>query len=232
MADTPKIGRRMAGKWLLSGLTGLLVLGGLGAVLAPMYWGTLSIRELLGENRELKASLANLNREDQAGYAKVLEQVVREGKTYTRLKFVETARDDPRRRVLEKEFTVEGDIVHFDALIVRFDRRLVMDGKERALYLWRRVYSESMAPEQGYDIEDPGQEPGRYRDLLARLPLDARRLFWSEIWELANDPGRLSQYGVQGIYGSVNYMRMKPGLIYVFKISPTGQLYPEAVPDM
>jgi len=41
------------------------------------------------------------------------------------------------KRVLEKEYEIEGDIIHFDALIVKFDEQLVMDGKERTLYLWR-----------------------------------------------------------------------------------------------
>ena len=60
-----------------------------------------------------------------------------------------------------------------------------------------------------------------------------RRLVVSpSIWELANDPDKLHEYGIRAIYGSAVYQPLKEGLIYVFKISPTGQFYPETVPDM
>ena len=57
-------------------------------------------------------------------------------------------------------------------------------------------------------------------------------MFWPEIWELSNDPDRLKDAGIQAIYGNAVYKKLRPGLIYVFKISPSGQLYPEVVPDM
>ncbi|MHC4625010.1 MAG: hypothetical protein ACYS4W_14030, partial [Planctomycetota bacterium] len=108
----------------------------------------------------------------------------------------------------------------------------VMDGKTRALYLWRRVYGERTAPEDAFAIEQPGAEPLRYADMLKTLPVEQRQLFWSGIWELANDPEKLKQYDIKAIYGNVVYSRLREGLIYVFKISSTGQVYPEVVPDM
>jgi hypothetical protein len=196
------------------------------------YFGIKTINELLTENKKLKESLARLTQEEQIGYAKVLKQETVAGRLQTTLKFVETARDDKTNKILEKEYIVEGDIVHFDALVVKFGSQLIMDGKERALYLWRRVYGESMAPRTGYAIEDAGKEPQRYKGLLAKLRLKDQQTFWSAIWQLADDPQRLSHLGVQAIYGNVVYSQLKPGLIYVFKISASGQVYPETVPEM
>ena len=109
---------------------------------------------------------------------------------------------------------------------------MVMDGKERAMYLWRRIYGETMAPQDGFAIESPGAEPARYADLLSRLSIKQREMFWSNIWDLANNVEKLKQDGITAIYGNAVYSKLKEGLIYVFKISPTGQLYPEVVPDM
>jgi hypothetical protein len=162
----------------------------------------------------------------------VIAQEPNDGKILTTLKFVETARDDKLKTVLEKEYTIEGDIVYFDALIVKFGDKMVMDGKTKALYLWRRVYSEKMAPEQGFAIEEPGAEPQRYGDLLKLLPMKQKRLFWSNIWDLANDPDKLKEHDIEAIYGNAVYSRLREGLIYVFKISPAGQVYPEVVPDI
>ena len=196
------------------------------------YYGARTIHQLLAENKHLKQAITNLTHEEQIGYAKVTAQEAKNGEISTTIKFVETARDDMLKTILEKEYTIEGDIIHFDALIVKFGDKMVMDGKTKALYLWRRVYGEKMAPEDGFAIEEPGAEPRRYSDLLQALSIKQRRLFWSNIWELANDPEQLKQHDIEAIYGNVVYSRLREGLIYVFKISPTGQVYPEVVPDM
>ena len=196
------------------------------------YHRAMTIHQLLTENKQLKQAITNLTDEDQIGYAKVLGQDEKDGELLTTIKFVETARDDKLTRILEKEYTIPGDVIHFDALIVKFGDKMVMDGKGRALYLWRRIYGDKMAPEEGFDIEEPGVEPQRYADLLAALPIEHRELFWSSIWDLANDPEMLKDHDIDAIYGNVVYSKLEEGLIYVFKISPTGQVFIEVVPDM
>jgi cell division protein FtsB len=220
----------------ISGLARYIILGvfliGFIYLGRGIYYGALTIHKLLAENKQLKQAITNLTQEDQIGYAKVTTQETEDGILLTTIKFVETARDDKLKKILEKEYSIEGDVVHFDALIVKFGDKMVMDGKAKALYLWRRVYGEKMAPEDGFAIEEPGEEPKRYGDLLAALPVKQRQLFWSSIWDLANDPEKLKEYDIKAIYGNVVYSRLRKGLIYVFKISSTGQVYPEIVPDM
>jgi len=196
------------------------------------YHGAKTIHQLLTDNKHLKQAITNLTDEEQIGYAKVVDQQTIDGKLLTTIKFVETARDDKLKKILEKEYTIEGDIIHFDALIVKFSNKMVMDGKTRALYLWRRVYGEKMAPEKGFPIEQPGTEPLRYADLLEALPIKDCQMFWSNIWDLANDTKKLKEYDIEAVYGNVIYEKLTKGLIYVFKISPTGQVTPETVPDM
>jgi len=196
------------------------------------YYGAKTIHQILAENKQLKKAITNLTREEQIGYAKVISQKTIDEKLLTTIKFVETARDDKLKKILEKEYTIEGDIIHFDALIVKFGNKMVMDGTTRALYLWRRVYGEKMAPEKGFVIEEPGTEPQRYSDLLKALPIKQSQMFWSNIWDLANNQKKLKEYDIEAVYGNAIYSRLRKGLIYVFKISPTGQVYPETVPDM
>jgi hypothetical protein len=208
------------------GLAGIAYLG------RKPYMAVATIQELLAENRTLKQAITHLSSESQIGYAKVIAQETKEGELVTTLKFVETARDDKTRKILEKEFTMAGDIIHFDALIVKFGNKMVMDGRTRALYLWRRVYGEQMTPQEGFTIEEPGTEPKRYSDLFEALPIKHREMFWSSIWELANDPEKLAKHDIQAIYGNVVYSKLRSGLIYVFKINSSGQVYPEVVPDI
>ena len=208
----------------------LLILAGLfgGAV----FYGTKTVHDLFENNRKLKQAIANLTHEDQIGYAKVFAQEENNGTLYTTLRFVETARDNKLETILTRQYTIEGDVVHFDAIIVTFDNQMVMGGGKRSLYLWRRVYGENMAPSEGYPIEVGSREPARYRDFLKNLPIDAREMFWDAIWNLANDPDALKKHGIKAIYGNAVYKKLRPGLIYIFKISPSGQVYPETVPDL
>jgi len=205
---------------------------GLAYLAREPYKAAVTIHELLTENKELKQAITDLTAEDQIGYAKVIAQETKDGELFTTVRFVETARDDKLEKILEKEYTITGDIIHFDALIVKFGNKMVMDGGSRALYLWRRIYGEKMAPGEGFTIEEPGTEPQRYSNLLEALPIEQREMFWSSIWELANDPEKLTEYGIDAIYGNAVYSKLREGLIYIFKITSAGQVYPEIVPDI
>jgi len=212
--------------WLML-LCVLIVLGIIGR---GVWLASRTIFDLLTENRQLKTAISNLTAESQIGLARVVGQERKDGRLWTHVRFIETARDDPSKEILTRECDVEGDIVHFDALIVKFDNRYVADGKGRALYLWRRIYGEKTTPESAYPIEEPGAEPKRYEELLAKLPLRDRTLFWSEIWKLSNDPDRLKSAGVQAVYGNDVYASLAPDKLYVFKIGNAGQFYVEALP--
>ena len=208
----------------------LFVLTVVGIIGRGLWLTSRTIFDLLTENRQLKTAISNLTAESQIGLARVIGQERRDGRLVTRVRFTETARDDPSKQILTREYDIEGDIVHFDALIVKFDNRYVADGKGRALYLWRRIYGENTAPASAYPIEEPGAEPKRYDELLRKLSLRDRKLFWTEIWKLSNDPNRLKSAGVQAVYGNDVYASLAPGFLYVFKIVNTGQFYVEAVP--
>ena len=209
-----------------------MVLAVLALVGGTFFYGSKTVHDLLAGNEKLKQAIATLTHEDQIGFAKVIRQEKRDGRLYTTIRFVETARDDMLHILLEREYEIEGDIVHFDALVVTFDDQMVMDGKARSLYLWRRIYGENITPAEGYDIESPDTIPVRYAELLDGLKLPEQKMFWDAIWDLANNPEALRDHGIKAIYGNAVYKRLRPGLIYVFKIGNDGQVYPETVPDM
>lgn len=210
----------------------VLVVVSAGAFLWLHVTSNRTIEQLLTENVELKSAISNLSQENQIGYAKVLSQETREGKRYTKLLFVEADPADFTKHLLRKEVEIEGDVVHFDTLIVTFSGDLVMDGTERAMYLWRRIYGEKTPPEDGFAIENAGHPSPRYTQLCAKLSIENRDLFWSEIWALSNNPKRLERLGIKAVYGNAVYRQLKPGLIYIFKVSATGTLYPEIIPDL
>lgn len=221
--------KRSKGRWIgtLMALAALVTASILGI---SFYHSTASIHELLTENHQLNKAVRNLTQEEQIGYATLQSQSHNAlGELESIVRFVQTAADNPKTVVSEQRFTVRGDIIHFDALIVKFTNEYVKDGSERALYLWRRIYSETTTPADGDAIEIPGTAPERYYAITESLHLKNRDIFWEAIWDLANDTTRLSDYGVEAVFGNAIYTRMEPGKVYLFKISATGQIYPEIV---
>lgn len=219
--------KRIAG-WLIAAG----VLAGVGVYGWRFTESRRTIQQLLSENKHLQESLSRLAFEQQVGYAKVVEQVQRDGRVFTRILFVQSLPEDASEQVLRKEVEIEGDVAHFDMLIVRFDNQLVLDGRERAIGLWRRIYGEKMRPEEGIAIQAEGEEPAAYAAICRKLSLRERRLFWEEIWSLSNQPKRLEGLGIRAVYGNVVYRQMRPGLIYVFKLSSTGAFWAEVIPDL
>jgi hypothetical protein len=206
----------------------LVALAAAGICGGVFYFSSSSIHSLLTENHALNKAVTNLTKEEQIGYATLHSRSRNAGGAIESIiRFVQTDPENPKQIVSEQLFTVTGEIVHFDALIIKFTDAFVKEGKERALYIWRRIYGEETEPGKGTLIETPGTAPERYYSITKSLQMKNRAVFWEAIWELANDPAYLSKYGVWAIFGNAVYARIEPGKIYIFKISPTGQIYPE-----
>ncbi len=203
------------------------------ALTPSIYQAAKTIHDLLRQNEILKQCINNLTQEEQIGYAKVLNQETDEhGVLRTTLLFVETDPNDQSKQILNKQYTIVGDIIHFDALIIKFQNDLVMDGKEKSLYLWRRVYGENQAPSEGFPIEAAGYEPPKYKEVFKLLNADDKKLFWSSIWDLAENPDMLNKHGIKAIFGNAIYKKLKPKMIYIFRIDAKGQVYPDSVPEI
>ncbi len=218
-------------KWF-SRLTILSVIIVAGVLGVSFYYSTLSIHQLLTENKRLSKAIHNLTQETQIGYIVLKSQTSNaSGQTINQIRFVQTAPENPKLVVSEQEFTIHSDVVFFDAMIVKFTDEFVKDGKERALYLCRRIYGEDTPPIKGQSLETPSAAPERYETITRSLPFKSKNTFWDSIWSLANDPEELSDYGLTAVFGNAVYIRPVPGKVYLLKISPTGQIYPEVVND-
>ncbi|MFT4901254.1 MAG: hypothetical protein ACI81V_000523 [Lentimonas sp.] len=211
-------------------LIALIALLVAGVLATAFYFSSSSIHELLTENKALNSAIANLSAEEQIGYATLISQESdTTGELQSTIRLVQTAAGNPKERVAEQLFTIQGDIIHFDALIVKFDPEYVKQGKGRALYLWRRIYGENQQPSQGQLIEIPDSAPERYYAISKTLRIAQRDIFWEAIWQLANQPDHLSVYGITAVFGNAIYCRMQPNKVYLFKINSSGQIYPEVL---
>ncbi|HAV12712.1 MAG TPA: hypothetical protein DCX06_04335 [Opitutae bacterium] len=221
--------RDLSGKIMAKLIVGAAIVTA-GVLGVSFYLSSSTIHSLLTENHELNKAIKNLTAEEQIGYATLQSQRRNEhGELESTIRFVQTAAGKPKEIVSEQLFTITGEVIHFDALIVKFSNDYVIDGKERALYLWRRIYGETISPSSGELIEIPNQAPERYHSITRSLRMKESDIFWEAIWNLANNPEQLSQYGITAVFGNAIYTKLQLGQITLFKISPTGQIYPEVL---
>jgi hypothetical protein len=217
-----------------SGMKKLFAVVLVAGALVGGWWfkeGAATIDDLLTRNEQLKEAISNLTKEERIGYAKVVRQEKVGGMLKTTIRFVEIARDD-QTRLSDAEFTVDGDVLYFDGMVVVFPKELVMDGSERAIFLWRRIFGEQQEPIYGLRIGKPGEEPARYREFFEKLNPENNEIFWEAIWSLANDAEGLDEYGIQTIQGEAISQKMVPGIVYTFILENTGLVRVDKRPDI
>lgn len=220
--------RRPSARRILTGNVVLVLL--LIVVIAAIIVG-LRVVDIWQEKERLRQALVNITAEEVIGYAKVLS--VGPG-TKVRIRFVECDRADRLKFINDRTVELDGNQVFCDLLIVKYQPELVMDGKERAMYLWRRVYTDSMSPKDGIQINEFGRRAPRYGDISQKLGFSAANeaKFWTDVWNLADDASKLASKGVTAINGNAVYRDFRQGRIYKLKLSATGAPTIDFDPDL
>lgn len=147
-----------------------------------------------------------------------------EGTLQTTFRFTEID-DDGKPLTASRQFTLPGQEVYFDTLVIKFDDHFVEQGdpvKGKALMLFRRVFSNAMRPEDGFVIDREGHEPAVYAEgqELGGFEKD----LWQKFWEIANDERLAKQRGVRAIHGDAPYMRLEPNRVYEVLLRSTGEV--------
>lgn len=140
----------------------------------------------------------------------------------TTVEFVEL--DDRGRSIGTRRCTVPGRVVFLDAWTVRFPQQDVIADdpmRGRSLSLLRRIYSDQMAPANGFAIDTPGAVPDGY------AVSDGARFeqaLWKRFWHLASDPQAAAEQGVRVAQGEAVYKPVSPGQIFDVELESAGGL--------
>ncbi len=167
------------------------------------------IQRLQIANRLLKVTqrVAQVDVLSQTGSAKA-------GDLATKFTFQEIGADnrplgDPRT------FTVRGDVVYFDAWVVKYEDRLVESGdplRSMSIYLFRRIFGEAQEPRNGFVLDAVGSTPAAYR--AGGTMTDAERDLWSKFWDYANNPALAGKAGIRAAHGEAPSIKLMPGKRY------------------
>ena len=215
-----------------SGLAGragpmfLLVLSTIGACLFTAYYLHGLYREKELEIERLQTVVERLEAFTRVAQVVVHEQGVDEetGVLKTTLKFVEFDRQG--EPLPPRFFTVEGDVAYFDALVMQFEREYVERGEAlrgKSIHLFRRIFGEFQAPEQGWPIDKGANkwgvpDPYRVSDELTAFELE----LWQDFWKYAVDPVAAKEKGVRVVQGEAVYTRFVKENLYTLTLEHDG----------
>lgn len=124
-----------------------------------------------------------------------------------------------------RDLTLPGEEFYFDALVVKFEDHFVEEGdpfKGRALMVFRRIFSNTMKPEDGVILDVSGQAPQVYA--AEKAPSAFERDLWKRFWELANNEELAKKQGIRAIHGEAPFMKLEPGRVYEIHLRSSGEV--------
>ena len=217
----------------------VLVAVAAGAVYLAYEFVVLPRRVLQDQIRDQKAAIAKLEQDKQRleTYLKILKHTDRRARIevlrqandpqdqlQTTIRFTETDSNGKPINV-SRDITLPGQEFYFDTLVIKFDDHFIEQSdplKGQALMLFRRIFSSTQRPEDGFVIDKDGQAPEIYAGRQA--PNGFEQEIWKRFWELANDEKLAKEHGVRAIHGDAPYMRLEPDRVYEVLLRSTGEV--------
>lgn len=114
-----------------------------------------------------------------------------------------------------KRFTIEGDMVYIDYLVVIFEDKYVEQAdleRGMSVCMFNRIFGEFQNPKDGFVLDEPGQHPGAYA--RGGLLSDFEKKLWSDFWTIANDPEQAAELGIRTLHGKAVSTRVQKGKNY------------------
>lgn len=126
-----------------------------------------------------------------------------------------------------------SDIIHFEALVIRLNDEIVMNGKGKSIYLFRRAFAldDSGNTYEKCDINRPMEVPEGYKieNTSGEISVIERK-YWRKFWEYALDNKKRDAAGVKNAQIEAPATRFVPNTIYRIILEHDGGLRIEATP--
>ncbi len=120
-----------------------------------------------------------------------------------------------------------NDVIHFEAMVIRLNDELIMEGKGKSIYLFRRAFAldDDSQVYESCEINQTLSVPGGYR--LEKADPEVReieRKYWESFWNFALDEGRRKSAGVKNAQIEAPATRFVPDKIYRLVLEHDGGL--------
>ena len=182
------------------------------------------IERLAAQKQELEEVVQRLGSEKRVADVIVSKQETINGVLNTTILFVEY--DRAGKPLPAKTLVVRGGMIHFDAMVIKFDRDFVQRNdplRGHSIALFTRAYGDHEAPEAGARIDEPNGVPQIYRGADPRVTQFEMSL-WRDFWRLASDDAYRSGFGVRVANGQGVWGPLAPERLYTLTLESSGGL--------
>lgn len=212
--------RRVSTLWRM-----LLRLGLFGLLLAGGYW----VYGIWTEKTVYERYLHNLLGEQRAAEVCVIEQhQSTDEPVRTTVRFQEFRQNGQPLSPLV--LTLPGEEVYIDAFVTLYESDAVKRGRAKSLYLFRRIFTEQVAPQLGvplYRSEGSGDGiPPSYVHPSIDRPIQQQ--VWSDLWRLIEDHAYAETHRVRTTFGQAVYAKMQAGQCFTVTLQHHGGLLLQA----
>ncbi|RJP29136.1 MAG: hypothetical protein C4533_04885 [Candidatus Omnitrophota bacterium] len=142
-------------------------------------------------------------------------------KELTTIKFLEYDTDNSALK--PRYFTFPGNIIHFQALVIRFDDKFVMKGnrlKGKSAYIFMKTFVINGKEAQVYEINKVDNIPSGY-EIKGRAS-NFQKKIWKEFWDYALDNDKAKLLGIKNAQIEAPASKFVPGILYTVKIEHDG----------
>jgi hypothetical protein len=203
----------------------LLLIGVLGLVLAAGYW----VYDVWNEKTAYERYLHNLLGEQRVAEVCVLDQQrPADEPVRTTIRFQELRQNGQPLAPLV--VTLPGEEIYVDAFVTVFESDAVKSGQAKSLYLFRRIFTEQMAPQVGFPLYRSEGTGDGIPQSYVRQDLDrtAQQRVWGHLWRLIEDAAYAETQHVRTAFGQAVYAKMQPDQCYSLTIQHNGGLLLQA----
>jgi len=154
-------------------------------------------------------------------------------KIRTTIKFLEF--DAEGRPLPARYFTFEGNVIQFQALVIRFADEFVRYGdrlRGKSAYLFMKAFVLDKNKPQIFDLTEAHEIPAGYKIPGTESEFEAG--LWEEFWDYALDPAARHRAGIKNAQIEAPGSLFRPGTIYTLRIEHDGGLRidTEPVPEI
>ncbi len=142
-------------------------------------------------------------------------------KVLTTIKFLEYSVDN--KPLAPRYFTFHGNIIQFQAMVIRFKDELVEAGdrvKGKSAYIFLKAFVIDGDKPQIFPINEVYDIPAGYKIEGLLDPYEIK--LWREFWQYALDPAKRTQEGIKNAQIEAPGSMFLPGTLYTIRIEHGG----------
>jgi hypothetical protein len=199
----------------------LLLIGVLGLMLMTGYW----VYDLWREKALYETYLHNLLGEQRVAEVCILDQQrPPDEPVRTTVRFQEFRQNGQPLSPLV--VTLPGEEIYVDAFVTIFESDAVKSGQAKSLYLFRRIFTEQVAPQVGFPLYRSEGSGDGVPQPYVRQDIDrtAQQRVWGSLWRLIEDAAYAETQRVRTTFGQAVYAEMQTGQCYAVSIQHNGGL--------